>query len=89
MRSCLQALQKRISTIPKVRRLNHNIADSHKSVKTVEIYWIPGHAVIPEKETANENVKDASRQQEEIIACPYQKLIPNIKQILNEKWNTK
>ena len=70
-RSYLEALQKQIPTNPKVRKLKHTIANQQKIGKTVELCWIPGRAGIPGSEVADEKAKEASKRQEEVIACPY------------------
>ena len=68
-RSCLQALHKQIPTNQKVRKLKRTIAYLQKKM---ELCWIPVHAGIPWNEVADKKAEEASRQQEETIACPYQ-----------------
>ena len=74
-RSCLQALQRQIPISPKGRKLKHTIANLQEIGKIVELCWIPGHAGIPEDEVADKKAEEASRRQEEMIACPYQDLL--------------
>ena len=58
-----------------------------KNRKRVELCWTPGHAGIPGNEIADERAKEASRRQEEMIACPYQDLFPYINDVIHQKWN--
>ena len=56
--------------------------------KTVELCLIPGHAGIPGNEIAVIKTKEASRRQEEILACLYQDLFPYINGVIYQKRNT-
>ena len=44
----------------------------------MEICWINGHAAVPGNEIADENAKEATRRQEEMIVFPYQDFLPII-----------
>ena len=70
----------------KVRKLKHTIVDLRKSRTIIELCWIPGHTGIQGNETADKNVKEASREQEEMILCSYQDVVPSINQAINKKW---
>ena len=71
-RSYLQALQKQITTYPKVRNLKHTIANLQKLGITVELCWIPGHAGIAGNNITEKKAEEASRRLEEKMPCPYQ-----------------
>ena len=51
------------------------------------ICCIPGHSGVPGTKIAHKRVKEVSRRQEKITACPYRDLFPYINDAIHEKWN--
>ena len=83
----LQVLQKQITTNPKIQQLKRIISNLKKSEKKqwISAGYLDTHVFQETKSQIKKN-REASRRQDEMIACHYQNLFPYINDAIYEKW---